>query len=406
MATLSHDLLDSEGPLFFLASYALIVLLFGGLGLLFRPYNTTQPAVLGLATGSWPRECPECIAQRVYYDFWPTPFVIANNEEQYVGIMNSTRLFKSDGSDLNSWPPSILQGLNPYHVYQLPADRDGDGRDELLSFYYPPVAGLATFRWFRPGDPVPLLERTFARGNYYLISFTVADLNGDGKSEIVLAQVDEGGPNSKISVLDSNFNILWERVLPQCSITHYGRFYDLLTVGDIDGDGGKEIFYSCEGDVNEALFKGKIYAFARDGSSFVETDPDDPYLFASLPDGPPVVALGDLDADGRKEVIANIATYSGHLVILDGNAQILAEKIFADAQREHAGNRVVPSSITLADIDNSPGLEIIVGDLRIHTDDSREASIPMPRETSLTSVGLTKTMDSFGKAPARWQAWT
>jgi len=117
----------------------------------------------------------------------------------------------------------------------------------------------------------------------------VADVNGDGRPDIVTTNASTMDP-SVVSVLlaksDGTFN-------PKTSVVTGKNPYGLALV-DLDGDGKVDIAAACAGDETVTINRGK-----GDGT-FAAAEP-----YATFSSAAPIaLAAGDLDKDGRVDLVA------------------------------------------------------------------------------------------------------
>jgi len=193
------------------------------------------------------------------------------------------------------------------------------------------VTGLEAGFAIRPGWPqltadpntgaqmnVPI-EGSIGRSGWFKHSSpTLADLNGDGSKEIVVGSLD-----GRVYVYFANGSAypgLWPRRLDAPS-TPAGPINGTPAVGDLDGDGRPEIVI---GDDN-----GWVFAFNADGT----IKPGWPQFSGYNADYPAgcvvnactgVVAsptLADLDSDGRMEVI--VGSYSHKMWVWRGSGSVV-----------------------------------------------------------------------------------
>ncbi len=126
-----------------------------------------------------------------------------------------------------------------------------------------------------------------------LNDLAVADLNGDGKDEIVLARQDH-----QVQVLNSSGEELWKKAL-----AYYRRppYVNLVRTGDIDGDGTPEVIAGGE--------NWRFYAFRADGTELWNYESVHPSRSG---------AVADLDGDGKEELICGTHYYWATALNADG----------------------------------------------------------------------------------------
>lgn len=184
-------------------------------------------------------------------------------------------------------------------------DFNGDGDDEIAVIDKNDASRTSTTtRYLRVYDPVydPLPQMTFnlaetVTGNRVWWHIATGDVNGDGKDEIVAVTKQVSGPTSEFSVFApaSSSPLL-------CSGTVNGGEMNGLTLADLDNDGRDEIVFAghAEGTYED---EGQMWFFAvEDGNSTcVKLYP---ISGSNQKDGVMYdLATGDVDMDGEDEVI-------------------------------------------------------------------------------------------------------
>lgn len=185
---------------------------------------------------------------------------------------------------------------------------------------------------------------------------TLADLNGDGKLEIVV-----GGRDGRLYAVESTGNLLWQfdaaaalnTVARKPSAT---KMQSAPAIGDLDGDGAPEVVVGLGDDYDTYHENGGVVVLSnrgtlRAGWPRLTTDMNtagDGYtngVFSSP-------ALGDLDGDGTLEIVVGSYDMHVHAWHHDGRPVAGWPRLAYDT---------VWSSPVLADLDNDGRLEVIIG---------------------------------------------
>ncbi|MGE4605647.1 MAG: FG-GAP-like repeat-containing protein, partial [Myxococcota bacterium] len=245
-------------------------------------------------------------------------------------------VFGPDGQSKPGWPKTRrYMGSIGRTATPVLADIDGDDVLDVIVLDSDgpnvPDCRLDVYR----GDGSAIFGRTFAHS--CLTIPTVADLDGDGRPEIILL-----GSNGQISVIDHAGHpaAIW----PQNFQIDDAFDYIAPSVGDLDGDGGLDIVVPA---IN------KVYAFASNGLAL------EGWPIAVACCDPSIPALADLDADGTLEVV--IGDRDGTIHALDHRGAVLdGWPIVLDG----------PANTTpaLADIDGDGALDVVAvtGDRKVH----------------------------------------
>lgn len=196
--------------------------------------------------------------------------------------------YDADGYPLPGWPVTVaLPGGGFYGLGSSPpavGDLDGDGSPDVVSSAYNHNGTLTLYALRADGStltgwPVDLSAADNTQSTLARLSPALADLDGDGKLEVVIGTYING-----LHVLRYDGT-----PLPGWPVSDPVKVVNSAAVGDLDGDGQFEIV--------AATTNGRVHVFEADGSPAagwpVTVDRRD---IAET-------ALADLDRDGDLEVI-------------------------------------------------------------------------------------------------------
>ena len=196
--------------------------------------------------------------------------------------------------------------------------------------------------WTPPSQPGFPLRLSGARIEYS--SPVVADLDLDGKDEIIMGGLDGG-----LYAVKSNGTLMWEN---QTSLP----IQSSPAVGDIDADGWPEVVVGVSGDNCDEQGEGGVYAFSHDGTLLWKFVSGDYCEYGNgWPDGVrSSVALGDVDQNdgGKLEIVFGSWDLRVHMLDERGIEEPGWPIVVWDT---------VWSSPALADINEDSYLEIIIG---------------------------------------------
>ena len=212
-----------------------------------------------------------------------------------------------------------------YYCSPVTEDLDGDGKNEIIFSNYTITVlneadGSIKFKVNSGYDTTsPLEEFGKSVGNTWCDA-VVCDIDGNGKKEIITIH-----SNGLISVLDSNGR--FAKGWPQKPISSPGK---CVKADDLDGDGKLEII------AGYGVYGGKsVYVFNYDGTvregwpQLSDENSAKAYSYGIFMNG---ISTGDLDGDGKKEIIVPNDTSYVDVYRHDGSLYPANSEIF--------GNRV------------------------------------------------------------------
>ena len=172
-------------------------------------------------------------------------------------------------------------------------------------------------------------ENTIHEGNwpidtglgYDTSSVTVADLEGDGKKEIIISGTDFTSNIGNIIVYDSSGYTKpgWPREIPNGGGI-LSWLYSPSPVGDLDGDGKLEIVIAGAKEVNVLRYDGTTL------SGWPFSIPTGKTMISSYSFGP---TIGDVDGDGKNEVAfiaegTEPSAFTDVVYVVKGNGKVLS----------------------------------------------------------------------------------
>ena len=250
-----------------------------------------------------------------------------------------------DHFSAESYAPKVdfpLNGASATHV--ISTDLDGDGKPDIII-----DASNGLLIYWNTGDsntisfsPVyyPVL------GAKAVFNITSGDLDGDGKPDIAYSLYNGAYTDSVIVLRNTSSpgNISFSSKGFPTSSEPYG-----LAIRDLNGDGKPDLAVTCYLASQVCVYKnitsGSDINFA-------------PAIIYSIPGGPQAVSLGDIDGDGKPDIIAGAFSLSygqPSIYVLRNTSDTSIS--FGNPAIFNCGNAV--SSVYTADIDGDGKLDIV-----------------------------------------------
>lgn len=267
-----------------------------------------------------------------------------DGKKEIVGIYRWYQLSTFD-ADLHSEKYRVNTRLDISTLYL--ADVDNDGDEEIL---------YGDGQW---GQIHALDESTGSElwnvnnPEHGVTGMFVSDLDQDGKLELAWSAGHTSTGPDHLYVHDL------ASLTQEYVSKHIDGPYRALDVGDVDNDGRQEIVvFSFKS--NSGYADGVLSIF--DAKTYEKKYESDVNLFGrSATTGIDTVKIGDVDNDGKNEIVVGTGRYyDGAIYIIDGVTKLVKNRYLYD-------NGSVIASIDLADIDNDGSTEIIAGASKAHT---------------------------------------
>jgi|GEM_PF-845955 len=250
----------------------------------------------------------------------------------------------------NSFGASVDLNTGSYPYWAKLIDIDGDGKLDLAATN-PGISTISIFRNISSGGPIslssfaPRIDINSENSPYVL---DIADIDGDGKPDLITTS----RSNNTLVIIgnkSSPGNITPASFAPSVDFGTLSQPTG-VAVGDLNGDGKKDIVV---GNLNQASLSVYISNGAPYVVSFSRTDyPTSPR--------PTYIALSDFDGDGKLDVAVGLETY-GMLLVIPGNG----DGTLGAGTEYPCGTS--PDGLTIGDLNGDGKQDIVVSNFSDNT---------------------------------------
>ncbi len=263
--------------------------------------------------------------------------------------------FQSKAGEIPTFPSMELSaGVNPVAV--TVADVSGDGKDDILVVDPGASALLVHIQVPREGEPPAREFLSFSLksfdGEDQPVAVAAGDLNGDGRRDVIVANA---GDNTLSLFLQDDKGTLVKAGEPVTGLSQPSA----IAIGDLNGDKLNDIVVT-----NAGLHTAWVFLQVVDPKTLEHSllPVATPALITDLNGHPVSVALGDLEGDGRLDLV--VANQNS------GTLRIFFQEKFDDpgaAVTIRAGPGSRPVSVAIEDVDGDSFGDLVVADERMDT---------------------------------------
>lgn len=275
------------------------------------------------------------------------PDLITAHGSYYLSIMRNTTAATGAAITFSSayayYPPDYSFGVTDL----VTADFDGDGKTDIaLNNFYNSNSSFFVYRNNSSSGAISLPSPVAFAGNLgvAISDMAVADLDKDGKPDMIVSYA-----NNTLSYFRNTSSVGNISFAAKADITiGVSSVINAIATGDLDGDGKTDVAMTCGAGNNITYLRNTSSVGSISFATYTSTG------IASSAEG---IAIGDLDNDGKMDVVVGYGTTS--IGTLKNNSSVGTISMLALASVTSLPNTV--TDVSIADIDGDTKSDIVAG---------------------------------------------
>jgi hypothetical protein len=334
--------------------------------------------------------------------------VLANYGMNVVSVFKNQCVPGSITTNSFASPVNFAVGSGPRGV--AVQDLDGDGKPEIVTANggdstVSVLRNIGTVGSITTNSFAPAL--TFATGTTGIVpqGVAIADVDGDGRPDLITVNLN-GGSSQAMSVLRNTSTLGSISFAPYVDFPGLSTSYD-LAIGDLDGDGKLDVVVGSQsGGESVSVFRNTSTPGSITTNSFA------PHVDFAAGGWVNTVAIGDLDGDGKPDVVAG-TQISSHLSVFRNTSTPGSFTNTSLAARLDFTSGVNAYGVTIGDLDGDGRPDIAFANNSSATLSIYQNVVPFGGPPAITSqpasctnvVGTTASFSTIagGSTPLNYQ---